>query len=470
MSTQIVRRNLLLFGIAFMLILMFAACAPPSPEGGGTEPAQATNEEGTESAVNEAAGETKAPAEAMEDVTITWFMRWDKTRVENVAMPVIQAFEAQHPNIHIEFENVGKSSEYYQKLQTMTAGGLAPDVFYPATHIAYAFAMKDAIRFVDDFIARDNLDMSQYDPYVLSLYQLDGLTYCLPIDTAALVVFYNKEMFDAAGVPYPQDGWTWDDFLETAKALTQDTDGDGQVDQFGVDDFTGYWPIVVWTKAGHPVFNDLRQPTEFLLTDQKSIDAIQWLADLSNVHGVMPNSEQRADIGDMFVAGKAAMKIIGHWRVPRYLANADFKFDFAPIPMGKIAANRADGSCFAISANSKNPEAAWEFVKFLAGPGSIGVQKLLELQQMVPAIVEYQSSKAFLNPPGLEGTNKGAFLAGKDHLFSNYDPLHPVYDEWKSLFKQELGEVWLGNTTAQEAVEYMAPLVDEMLANLEDYE
>jgi len=470
MSIQTLKRNLALFGILVALLLALGACAPASQEA-PAEPAETTSEEAAEPAASEAKEEeAQAPAEEMEEVTITWFMRWDKTRVENVAMPVIEAFEAEHPNIHIEFENVGKSSEYYQKLQTMTAGGLAPDVFYPATHIAYAFAMKDAIRFVDDFIARDNLDMSQYDPYVLSLYQLDGLTYCLPIDTAALVVFYNKDMFDASGVAYPQDGWTWDDFLETAKALTQDTDGDGQVDQFGVDDFTGYWPIVVWTKSGHPVFNDLRQPTEFLLTDQESIDAIQWLADLSLVHGVMPNSAQRADIGDMFVAGKAAMKIIGHWRVPRYLANADFKFDFAPIPKGKIAANRADGSCFAISASSKHPEAAWEFVKFLAGPGSIGVEKLLELQQMVPAIVEYQSSGAFLNPPQLEGANKKAFLAGKEHLFSNYDPLHPVYDEWKSLFRQEFGEVWLGNTTAQEAIEYMAPLVDEMLANLEDYE
>lgn len=447
-----------------VLTVILAGC-------GGAQPAGDTAQVDTANAAGGAAeAEAETAADSAEVVTIKWFMRWDQARVDNVAMPVIEAFEAEHPNIKVEFENVGRSNEYYQKLQTSVAGGLAPDVFYPATHVAYSYASKDALLTLDDYIAADSLDMSKFDQNILSLYQLDGKTYCLPIDTANLVVFYNKDLFDKAGVPYPQAGWTWDDFLATAQALTVDENGDGRIDQFGVDQFVDYWPMVVWTKTGHALFDDIRHPTKFLITDQESIDAIQWLADLINVHNVMPSAAQRADISDMFVAGKAAMQIVGHWRVPQYLENAEFKFDFAPLPVGKIAANRADGSCFAIAASSKHPKEAWEFVKFLAGPGSLGVEKLLELQQMVPAITEYQSSEVFLNPPGLEGTNTKAFLAGKEHLFSMYDPIHPMYAEWDALWKQELAEVWLGNATAKEAVERMTPQVEHILANLSTYE
>jgi len=118
----------------------------------------------------------------------------------------------------------------------------------------------------------------------------------------------------------------------------------------------------------------------------------------------------------------------------------------------------------------EHPDEAWEFVKFLAGPESMGVDLLLGLQQMTPVVLEFQESEAFLSPEGLEDSNKAAFLAGKDNLFSMYDPIHPMYAEWDALWKQELGEVWLGNATAAEAFERMAPDVDEILANLADYE
>ncbi|MEM7537064.1 MAG: sugar ABC transporter substrate-binding protein [Chloroflexota bacterium] len=450
-------RMFLIVGLVSLMALFAVACAPQAPAGSGSD------------AGADAAADADADA-GDEVVTIKWFMRWDQTRVDNVAMPVIAAFEEQNPNIKVEFENIGRSSEYYQKLQTTIAADLAPDVFYPATHIAYALASKGGLLPVDDYIAADGIDMAKYDQSILELYQSEGSQYCLPIDTAALVVFYNKEMFDEAGVAYPEAGWTWDDFLATAQALTADVDGDGMTDQFGVEVFTNYWPMVVWTQTGHALYDDIRNPTEFLGAEEDSVAAVQWLADLINVHGVMPSAEQRADIGDMFAAGKAAMNVVGHWRVPRYLANAEFAFDFAPLPEGAIAANRADGSCFAVSASSEHPDEAWEFVKFLAGPDSMGVDLLLGLQQMTPVVLEFQDSEAFLNPEGLEGSNKAAFLAGKDNLFSMYDPIHPVYAEWDALWKQELGEVWLGNATAAEAFERMAPEVDEMLANLGDYE
>ena len=405
-----------------------------------------------------------------QDVTIKWFMRWDQARVDNVALPVIEAFEKLHPNIKVDFENVSSADDYNQMLNISIAAGTAPDVLYPSTHIAYALATKGSLLTLNEYTKAAGMDLSRYDPSILELYQLANQQYCLPIDTAALAVFYNKDMFDQAGVAYPQAGWNWDDFLTTAKALTADLDRDGQTDRFGVDRFVNYWPILVWTKTGHALFDDLRKPTRFLMTDPEAVEAVQWLANLINEHGVMPTSDQVANVGDMFVASKAAMQVVGHWRVPTYLANADFAFDFAPLPIGKVAANRADGSCFAISAASAHPQAAWEFVQFLSGPNALGIRLLLELQQMTPAIIDYQQDDVFLQPEQLLNTNKVAFLAGKEHLFSLYDPIHPVYTTWDDLWKEELEPVWQGTTTAADAFARMTPEVEKMLANLTDYE
>ncbi|MCG2769886.1 MAG: extracellular solute-binding protein [Anaerolineae bacterium] len=446
--------------VVICVVTLLAGCTPapkPTPTS-APKPAAATPKPASPTA-------TPVPKEK---VTLRWFMRWDKPRLENVAQPVIEAFEKEHPEIKVEIENIGSGKEYWIKLQTMVAGGTAPDVIYPATHNAYALASKGALMNLNPLAERDGLDLTKYDPTILDLYKYDGKLYGLPLDSAALVIFYNKKMFDEAGVAYPSDDWTWDDFLATAKKVTKDTDGDGKIDQFGIDNWTSYWSVIVWTKTGHGIFDDLRNPTKFLLDDDESIAALQWLADLTNVHHVMPSSAQRADIKDMFVAGKSAMIMIGHWRVPQYMANiTDFDWDVAALPQGKVAANRCDGSCFAVTAGSKHPEEAWEFIKFLSGPGSLGVKLLLDLQQMTPALVEYQQNPQFLSPEALPGVNKNAFLAGKEHLFPNYDPIHPIYDEVNAAEGQELGELWNGNVTAQEMMERLVPQIEEILAGIQ---
>lgn len=397
-----------------------------------------------------------------QDVTIKWFVRWPQIRVDNVAMPVVEAF-TEATGIGVEFEAIASGSDYYTKLQTTIAGGTPPDVFYPATHIANAYASKGALLTINEFVERDGIDLSVFDPTILANYMIDGELHCLPIDHAALVVYYNKEIFDAAGVDYPVDGWTWDDFVETAQALTLDSDGDGVTDQFGVETFRNYWPMVVWTNTDRGLFDDIRHPTEFYGMDQGVIDSVQFVADLILEHNVMPSDEQRADISDLFAAGKSAMNVVGHWRMQRYL-DAGFDFDMAALPLGESgkAVNRADGSCFAISADTEHPEAAWELVKFLAGPGSLGVNMLLDLQQMTPALTEFKSDPRFLEPELLPGSNKAAFLAGAGNYFSMYDPIHPMYSAFDALWKQELGEVWIGAASAEEAMQRIADEVAYM--------
>lgn len=403
--------------------------------------------------------------------TIRWLMRWDETRVTQIAQPLIAAFEAQNPTIRIELQNIPRSSDYYRTLDLALSQGDTPDVFYPSTAAAYAAARQGMLLPLDDWVAADQLHLAAYDPDTLALYRTAEQGYhCLPLDRATLAVVYNKAHFDAAGVAYPQAPWTWDELLTTAQQLTHDADGDGQPEQYGIDRFDAYWPLLVWTATGQNAFDDPFAPTTFLLEEKAAVAAMQWQADLSLVERVMPplpDEESSEEAPDRFLTGQVAMQIMGHWRIPVLLAQPDLPFDFVALPTGKFSANRSDGSCFAIARNTAHPEAAWAFVKFLAGPEGAGATLLTERQQMTPALLALQQSPAFLHPTALPAHNLAAFLPMTDVRLSLYDPLHPIYSRWEAVADKALDDLWRGKRNAQKVVATLADEAEEILSNLQ---
>lgn len=438
-----------------------------------------------------------ATTTAAHTVTLRWFLRWNQTQIAHVARPLVERFEAAHPTVQVQIETVTRSSDYYTQLALQLAGGNPPDVFYPATHVAYDLAQRGLLLPLDEFLRRDAIDLTAYDSALLSHYLVDDIAnaavdaqrlYCLPIDQAALVVAYNRDLFDAAGVPYPQAPWQWADLQATAVALTQDNNGDGTPEQYGIERFYSYWPLLVWSATGHNVFDDPKQPTAFLLEEEDAVNAIQWLADLHLVAGAMPPPTGIDGVSDPFLRGKVAMEIAGHWRVPSYLA-AGLNVDFAPLPQGEYSVNRNDGSCFAIAHQTAHAEAAWQFVQFLAGPNGVGAQMMAELQQITPALTALQTADDFLNPPSLPAHNLRAFLAPSDapstnvegasprasqpeqspaRTFPLYDPLHPIFDAWSAVAETELAAVWAGTTSADAAVGRMANQAEDLLEDLQE--
>ncbi|MFZ4660522.1 MAG: extracellular solute-binding protein [Caldilineaceae bacterium] len=414
---------------------------------------------------------TGQPAGSTAVTTIRWLMRWDETRVTQIAQPLIAAFEAQYPTIRVELENIPKSSDYYRTLDLAFTGGDPPDVFYPSTVVAHAAALQGMLLPLDSLVAADGLDLAAYDPASLALYRTaEQGYYCLPLDRATLAVVYNKDLFDAAGVAYPQAPWTWADLLTIARQLTRDATGDSQPEQYGIDRFDAYWPLSVWTATGQNVFDDPFAPTAFLLDEKAAIAALQWQADLSLVEGVMPpvaDEEATGEPPDRFLTGQVAMQIIGHWRVPALLAQPNLHFDFVELPGGNFTANRSDGSCFAIAHNTAHPEAAWAFVNFLAGPAGEGAALLTEQQQVTPALLALQQAPAFLNPTALPDYRLAAFLPQSDVRFSLYDPLHPIYRRWEAAADKALDDLWRGERNAKKVVATLADEAEEILRNLQ---
>ena len=161
------------------------------------------------------------------------------------------------------------------------------------------------------------------------------------------------------------------------------------------------------------------------------------------------------------------MEIIGHWRIPYFAETLNFNWNIAALPRAVTSVNRIDGSGFAISQHTQHPDEAWEFVKFLAAPGSYGQELLLELQQFTPVIREQIATDTFLNPPGLEGINKMALLAGET-LYSMYEPIGPMYDPLNALITGELNLVWRGDQSAAQAAQKLEPVVNARLSELRE--
>lgn len=408
------------------------------------------------------------PVATPEVTALRWLMPWDETQVQQIALPLIAAFEKQNPTMHIELQTIATPSDYERALAIMINAGTGPDVFYASTVKAYAFAMQELLFPLDDWVAVDQLDLAAFTPGVLAQYRTAeyGL-HCLPTDIATLAVVYNKDLFDAAGVPYPQAPWTWDDLLATAQQLTGSDAADEQ--HYGLDRFDAYWPLVVWTATGHPIFDDPYTPTEFRLKDKAAVAALQWLADVSLVHGVMPPlADEAADLPvvDHFLTGQAAMQITALGQLPTYLAQPNLHIEFVELPGGNFTANRSDGNCFAIARNPNHAEAAWTFVKFLAGPGGNGAVLLAERQPMAPALTALQTAPNWLSS-ALPHHNSAAFLPKAAVRFALADPLHPIYNRWTAVVNAELPKLWRGEELAEEVVADMAEEAEEIIENLQ---
>jgi len=196
------------------------------------------------------------------------------------------------------------------QVKTQLAGGTAADLYWVGNEdLALAsegvfLPLTDCLK---DAPAKSAGDVKDYYPDIISTATQDGVVYGLPWIAQPVVVYYNKALFDAAKMDYPKVGWTWDDFVKTAKALTKDTDGDGKVDQYG---FTANgWPppqMFIWQAGGDVISDDLKSSP---LDSPEALEGLKFYLNLAYNPEVAPSADVIKDQGfdAMFKAGKVAM-------------------------------------------------------------------------------------------------------------------------------------------------------------------
>jgi multiple sugar transport system substrate-binding protein len=388
-----------------------------------------------------------------ENVTITYGI-WAGTQTP--AMKAIAAaFEKENPNITVKVQE-SPYPDFWSTLQTGAAGGTAPDAFWMLAQQIRPYAEGGQLLDISDAVEEENVDLANYPKAVLDLYdQGDGKLYGLPKDVDTNAVWFNKAMFDAAGVEYPAADWTWEDFRATAKALTDPATGTWGV-AAPLDYQGGYYNSIF--QAGGQVISDDGKTS--LIDSPEAQAGIKFWTDL-HADGSSPTLQQLSDTeGEtMFEQGKVAMYVSGAYWALKIYENKEISadVDIAPLPTGVKQATVSSGIENVGYAGTKHPEETKKFLLFASGKEAAEIQA--ESGAVLPA---YKGTEAIWMAAMPEFTNLQVFVDALDYAVPL--PVQGNAAEWQGLQAKYLTPAWNGETSVEEATAAYAKAIDEVLA------
>lgn len=366
----------------------------------------------------------------------------------------IEEFNKEHPDIEITLE-LTPYAEYFTKLDAAATGGGLPDVFWMNGPNLIKYASNDMIEPITENIAEDNLDLSPYPTALLDLYQYDGENYAIPKDFDTNGLWYNKKLFDEAGVDHPDGTWEWDDLVEASKKLT-----DPSKDVYGIAAYmqsgqAAFWNII-FANDGYVISED---KTKSGFDDPNTIEALQLYHDLIHKHEVSPTHAQMETTSPvaMFESGKIAMMYHASYYTPQFKEHEYLveNADVAPLPKLKKRSNVIHGLGNAISSNSNHKDEAWEFVKFL------GSKEAAIIQAEGGLISTYEGTQdAWLD--SAPEFNLQVFLDAAE--YAEPYPISKDVGKWHSIMVEEIAKAWDGQITVEEATKKIAEEMNEILA------
>jgi len=411
-----------------------------------------------------------APTLAQDEVTLRYFM-WDPS-FEETEQEMVDICAAEL-GINVELEVIG-TPDYWTRLQAAAAADDLPDVFSMSSGFVDEWAADGLMLNIQEFVDRDI--MPEAENYFTGLFDVarypdktEGDMYAFPFAFVETVLFYNQDAFDAAGLDYPsEDGWTWDEFLEAAQALTVDNEDDGVIDQYGYWFYGRYAHIESWIYQNNGrLLNETR--TRFA-PDDNAVEALAFLDSLIHEYGVAPEPAEMEGIRqqDVFPMGLAAMWIDGAWNIANtrsQLEGTDVRWALAPVPRGPHwEEDTAYGwpDLMAIAHNTEYPEESWQFIHCMTGPlrtvertfpGKIPIyrptaesEEWLELDQMPP--------------------NKGFLLQWA--TFTGPTSFTPGWGEWRGYtdgagLQGQLDAVFNGEVSLEEALDAVTEFANGVL-------
>jgi len=399
------------------------------------------------------------PAAAPKKADITMMMWGDPAELE-VWNKIVADFHTADPNITVKVD-VSDWDSYWTKLKTLLSAGTPPDVFAMDAPLYLDYQSRGVLLNLQPYLDKNPDLLKGVYPQTLEAYKTSQGMFGLPRDFQTIALFYNKDMFDAAGVAYPTGDWTYDDLRNAAKQLTKDTNNDGKIDQFGF--YSDLWDMeLIWSEGiwayGGDILNADHSKT--LIADPKARPVWQLFHDMMFEDKSWPDTNTAGEYGgDPFLAGVAAMTTIGHWVVPGY-SEVKFKWDVAPMPKGPAGqATSVNSAGFVVAKDSKSPDAAFEFLKYvLSEPAQ---KRLAELGFACPVLKSVAESDAFLKQS--TPINHKVFL---DSLaFAHMKPVFKGYDEWSSAIGDGMAPIWTGEAELDPTLDAAVKAADDVLAN-----
>ena len=354
--------------------------------------------------------------------------------------------------------SVVKWEEYWTMLEAGAQGGSLPDVFWMHSNESERYMSNDMLLDLTDKIAEsDKIDPENYPEDIWGLYTYDDKYFAVPKDVDTIALWYNKAMFDEAGLAYPTADWTWDDVTEAAKKLTKE---DGS--QYGLalrndNNQAGYYNLI-YDNGGYIISDD---KTKSGWDDPKTIEAMEmlegWIKD-----GVMPPLEVMAENGEdvLFQSGKVAMVPQGSWMVAAYRDNeyTAENCDLVELPKSATTGRRVslyNGLGWAAAANGEHTEEAWKLIEYL---GSEEAQKK-QAELGVTMSAYNGTSDAWAKSADF---NLQAYINMMEDM--EIRPYSKTTVTWENEDNEILKGVYLGEKSMKDVCKEMAEQMNEKLA------
>lgn len=415
---------------------------------------------------------------AQEQVTIT-YRTWEGGEMMKVNQSQVDAFMRKYPNIKVILSTVPEN--YDEKLQVETASGNAPDVFQlSAENIASWGSRGVLLDLKPYFDASSDLKLSSFYEPLQRQYTVNGKTYGMSNAVEISLIFYNKKLFEKAGIPYPAadpakaKNWLWDQYVDVAKKLTVvDPNNPSNILQWGTTTTRGwvfYFMPLVWSNGGQLFSKDYK---EFLLNRPEAYEVLQKDADLAQKLRIASKSEDLQKLGmgnvDLLAQGKLAMLITGTWDV--FSLSVDRKFhdwDVTYLPVfkpGKLYTTIPQ-SGYSIYSKTKHPKEAFEFLKFLLSEeGQLYRAKVGNVLPSIKSLLTPAAQKKWISP-AVHSPNFGRVVFNYMRYGTLLTPTNYFPDNWlkiSDVLDAELGPIWSGKKTAKEATESAAAKINAIL-------
>ncbi len=336
-----------------MLASMLAGCGSKNTSDADTAGEGAASEGTT--------ADSQDTASDGEQVTISYAV-WDSNQAKLI-QTLADEFEEANPNIKIDIQ-VNGWSDYWTALEAAGTGGSLPDTFWMHSNNIYYYGSNDQLLDLTDYIANSELvDLSNYPQGLDDIYNIDGKQYAIPKDYDTIALWYNKTLFDEAGISYPDETWTWSDLKEAAKKLTKD-DGSQYGFCAGLHNQEGYYNFV-YQNGGEIITDDKRSGYD----EEATIEGIEeYFSYVSE--GLSPEIYDDQARAEAIENGLCAMGLFGSWNLSGF-ASTDFmteNFDCAVLPSSNdgTRASIFNGLGNAIAATTEHPDEAWKWVEFLS--------------------------------------------------------------------------------------------------------
>ena len=386
------------------------------------------------------------------------FQIWDAGQKAGMEK-LTEAYMEEHPDVKIEVQATGWD-EYWTKLEASATSNSMPDIFWMHSNQMYKYADNGILADCSDIVDANSFS----DISIANAEGSDGKVYGVPKDKDLVVLVYNKEIFDQAGVTYPDDTWTWDNLTEASEKIYEQTGKYGYMAY--AHDQIGYWNFVY--QNGGEILNEDGTKAEY--TEKATSDAIKFYVNLQN-NDWCPTQEQFANTSatEQFFSGQGAMFFAGSWDLANLCStytDMNGKWDVAVLPKcpnpesGDGRAVISNSVSYATAAEGKNKDTAMDFLKFLASEEGQRIQG--ESGVAIPAY------------NGLEDTWVNTFAEnGYDIHPENIIPMfdysvkyvnNPSRPSWEPKVEQAVLDIYAGNMSVDDGIQNMQDIVTEAIA------